>query len=165
MLGRLQSEVVPDLIDCVGDASNLRLALRLALETFDVRRRFGAIRTRLVAVDGRLRASADRRVHAADARFRATAARLDSLSPLAVLGRGYAVCWNADRTAIVRDAATVQPGDQVHVKLERGELDCAVTSHGDTQARHEPQRSANSNTSIRARLPDCWAAICRSDYC
>jgi exodeoxyribonuclease VII large subunit len=110
-------------------------ALRLALETFDVRRRFGAIRTRLVAVDGRLRASADRRVHAADARFRATAARLDSLSPLAVLGRGYAVCWNADRTAIVRDAAAVQPGDQVHVKLERGELDCAVTSHGDTETR------------------------------
>ena len=32
VLGRLQSEVVPDLIVCVGDASNLRLALRLALE-------------------------------------------------------------------------------------------------------------------------------------
>ena len=32
MLGRLQSDVNPDLIVCVGDASNLRLALRLALE-------------------------------------------------------------------------------------------------------------------------------------
>ncbi len=48
------------------------------------------------------------------------------LSPLAVLGRGYAVCWNADRTAIVRDAAAVKEGERVHVKLERGELDCAV---------------------------------------
>jgi exodeoxyribonuclease VII large subunit len=101
-------------------------ALRLALESFDVRRRFGAVRTRLVAADGRLRSSADRRLHAADARFRATAARLESLSPLAVLGRGYAVCWNADRTAIVRDAATVERGERVHVKLERGELDCDV---------------------------------------
>ena len=101
-------------------------ALRLALETFDVRRRFGTIRTRLVAANGRLRSSADRRIHAADARFRATAARLDSLSPLAVLGRGYAVCWNADRSAIVRDAASVRRGEQVHVKLERGELDCEV---------------------------------------
>ena len=32
VLGRLQSDVNPDLIVCVGDASNLRLALRLALE-------------------------------------------------------------------------------------------------------------------------------------
>ena len=32
VLGRLQSEVTPDLIVCVADASNLRLALRLALE-------------------------------------------------------------------------------------------------------------------------------------
>jgi exodeoxyribonuclease VII large subunit len=110
-------------------------ALRLALETFDVRRRFGTIRTRLVAADGRLRSSADRRIHAADARLRGTAARLDSLSPLAVLGRGYAVCWNADRTAIVRDASTVNAGEKVHVKLERGELDCSVTSHGDTETR------------------------------
>ena len=101
-------------------------ALRLALETFDVRRRFGTIRTRLVAADGRLRSSVDRRIHAADARLRGTAARLDSLSPLAVLGRGYAVCWNADRTAIIRDAAAVHQGDRVHVKLERGELDCDV---------------------------------------
>jgi exodeoxyribonuclease VII large subunit len=110
-------------------------ALRLALETFDVRRRFGTIRARLVAADGRLRSSIDRRTHAADARLRGTAARLDSLSPLAVLGRGYAVCWNADRTAIIRDAAAVQQGDRVHVKLERGELDCSVTSHGDTETR------------------------------
>ena len=108
--------------------------LRLALEQFDVRRRFGTIRTQLVAVDGRLRSAVDRQVHAADARLRGAAARLDSLSPLAVLARGYAVCWNADRTAIIRDAAAVERGDRVHVKLERGELDCAVTGHGPTDA-------------------------------
>ena len=110
--------------------------LRFALERFDLRRRFGAIRTRLVAADGRLRSFADRRVHAADARLRGAAARLDSLSPLAVLARGYAVCWNADRTAIIRDAATVERGDRVHVKLERGELECAVTSRGDADGLH-----------------------------
>ena len=69
-----------------------------------------AQRARLAAVDGRLLTGVGRRMHGADARFRATAARLDSLSPLAVLGRGYAVCWNADRSAIVRDASTVESG-------------------------------------------------------
>ena len=32
VLGRLKDEIAPDLVVCVGDASNLRLALRLALE-------------------------------------------------------------------------------------------------------------------------------------
>ena len=101
-------------------------ALRLKLETFDVRRRFGTIRARLAAGDGRLRAAVAECQHEAHARLGRTAARLETLSPLAVLGRGYAVAWNADRTAILRDAATVSPGDRVHVTLERGELDCDV---------------------------------------
>src|SRR5258705_7928103 len=58
-------------------------ALRLKLETFDVRRRFGTIRTRLVEADGRLRTATGRRVHNADARLGSAAARLQSLSPLA----------------------------------------------------------------------------------
>jgi exodeoxyribonuclease VII large subunit len=78
--------------------------LRLSLETFDVRRRFGAARARLVGIEGRLLGAASQRRHVADMRLRNAAARLETLSPLAVLGRGYAVCWNADHTAIVRDA-------------------------------------------------------------
>ena len=101
-------------------------ALWRALEMFDLRRRLGRIRTRLVAADGRLAGASARSRHRADGRLRATAARLEALSPLAVLGRGYAVCWNADRTAVVRDAAAVTKGDRVRVTLARGELDCHV---------------------------------------
>jgi exodeoxyribonuclease VII large subunit len=130
MLGRRTDDVSHQLLRAIrtrlGRRERAYQALRLALERFEVGRRFAAVRTRLVAADGRLRANVDRRMHAADARLRANAARLESLSPLAVLGRGYAVCWNADRTAIIRDAATVASGDKVHVKLERGELDCTV---------------------------------------
>ena len=137
MRGRRADDLSHQLLRAVrgqlGRRERLYQMLRLALERFDVRRRFGASRTRLVGVDGRLRSSVDRQVHAADARLRGTAARLESLSPLAVLARGYAVCWNEDRTAIVRDAAAVKRGDRVHVKLERGELDCDVTGHGTTE--------------------------------
>ena len=52
--------------------------------------------------------------------------RLESLSPLAVLGRGYAVCWNEDRTAILRTASSVTAGARVHVTLHEGELSCRV---------------------------------------
>jgi exodeoxyribonuclease VII large subunit len=101
-------------------------SLRLALETFDLRRRLAGLRTRLVAGDGRLSAVRDRRRHTLDARLGAAVARLESLSPLAVLARGYAVCWNGDRTQIVRDASALSIGDRVTVTVQHGELACEV---------------------------------------
>jgi exodeoxyribonuclease VII large subunit len=100
--------------------------LRLALETFDLRRRIALIHARLGRVDAALRAAVVRTHHRADGRFRNQAARLDSLSPLGVLARGYAVCWDAGRTRIIRDAGTVAAGDPVRVTLHRGELECTV---------------------------------------
>jgi exodeoxyribonuclease VII large subunit len=109
--------------------------LRRALDARDPRRRFAEMRTRLVGADGRLGTALARRRHAADTRLRDAAARLDSLSPLAVLGRGYAVCWNEDRTAIIRNAAAVRVGDRVSVTLQHGELHCDVMGHGDAETR------------------------------
>ena len=100
--------------------------LRLALEARDVRRRLAAIRGRLTAGDGRLYAAARRNRDRADARFRVLVGRLENLSPLGVLARGYAVCWNADRTAIISRASAVTPGDRVRVTLNEGELHCDV---------------------------------------
>jgi exodeoxyribonuclease VII large subunit len=54
------------------------------------------------------------------------AAQLDALSPLAVLGRGYALCWNDARTGIIRSSSSVSPGDCVRVTLAEGELGCRV---------------------------------------
>jgi exodeoxyribonuclease VII large subunit len=101
-------------------------ALRQRLEQRDLPRRLAAIHSRLTAAEGRLTGAAHRTRHRADTRFRALAGRLENLSPLAVLGRGYAVCWNADKTAIVRSAASVEPGDRVHVTLANGEIGCRV---------------------------------------
>jgi exodeoxyribonuclease VII large subunit len=101
-------------------------ALRLQLETLDVGRRLTAVGARLGAADRRLETAFARRHQADEAALRSAVARLESLSPLAVLGRGYAVCWNEDRTRVIRDAAAVANGDRVRVTLDRGELDCEV---------------------------------------
>jgi exodeoxyribonuclease VII large subunit len=104
--------------------------LRRRLDGCDIGRRLGAINTRLVAADGRLTSAIVRHHHRADAQLRETAGRLDTLSPLAVLGRGYAVAWNADKTRVLRDAAAVRSGELVQVTLANGELTCEVRAAG-----------------------------------
>jgi exodeoxyribonuclease VII large subunit len=101
-------------------------ALRLQLEQFDLRRRLGRVRARLVGVDANLRAAAAHRHHRAEARLHTCAARLGSLSPLAVLARGYAVVWDQSRTRVIRKAFEVKPGDAVRITLSEGELSCEV---------------------------------------
>jgi exodeoxyribonuclease VII large subunit len=67
------------------------------------------------------------------ARLAAALARIDALSPLAVLGRGYAICRRSDDDAIVRRAADVAAGDRVRVRLAEDSLDCTVdTAHEGT---------------------------------
>ena len=53
------------------------------------------------------------------------AARLNALSPLAILGRGYAICRDGHGT-VLKQASDVSPGEVVCVSLARGELDCRV---------------------------------------
>lgn len=100
--------------------------LARALARFDPRHRLAAIRARLAACDGRLAAAGRHGVQAARARLRVAAAALDGLSPLAVLGRGYALVWDEARTRILRDAAAVRPGERISVTLARGELKATV---------------------------------------
>jgi exodeoxyribonuclease VII large subunit len=100
--------------------------LRLRLEARDLRRHLATLRGRLAQADSGVTTAAARTHDRAAGRVTALAARLDTLSPLAVLARGYAVCWNSERTAIVRSASAVEPGDRVRVTLHEGELDCEV---------------------------------------
>jgi exodeoxyribonuclease VII large subunit len=60
------------------------------------------------------------------ARLQAGVARIEALSPLAVLGRGYSICARADDDAIVRRAADVAAGDAVRVRLAEDLIDCTV---------------------------------------
>jgi len=130
MRGRLASELSHALATAMRGRVRIRdrrlQALQRQLAERDLGRRLGSIRTRLVGADGRLTGAIAGRRHRAKAALAQAAGRLDVLSPLAVLHRGYAVCWNADRTEIIRDAERTAPGDRVRVTLDRGELDCEV---------------------------------------
>ena len=102
--------------------------LRRRLERRDARQVLAALVGRVERADDRLRHRIGARQARADAQVRQLAGRLDALSPLAVLGRGYAVCWNEARTSIIRTRTAVQPGDAVRVTLADGDIGCRVES-------------------------------------
>ena len=58
-------------------------------------------------------------------RFSALAAALDAMSPLKVLGRGYAMAQDEGGN-ILKSAGEVSPGDRINVKLGQGALRCTV---------------------------------------
>ena len=58
-------------------------------------------------------------------RFAALASSLDALSPLRVLGRGYALAQTEDGT-VLRSAAQTAAGERIRVRLAQGQLVCDV---------------------------------------
>jgi exodeoxyribonuclease VII large subunit len=74
----------------------------------------------------RLPEAARRGLERAELRLGAVAGKLDAISPLKVLGRGYAIADS--RGNILTRAAQVKKGDPVRVRLSEGEINCEVTS-------------------------------------
>ena len=75
----------------------------------------------------RLLAAQERRLSDARHGFVRAAAALDALSPLKVLGRGYAVA--SDETGrVLRSVAEAEVGAQIALRLRDGSLGCRVES-------------------------------------
>ncbi|MBQ1459707.1 MAG: exodeoxyribonuclease VII large subunit [Oscillospiraceae bacterium] len=58
-------------------------------------------------------------------KFAQLTAKLDALSPLKVLGRGYAMAQRTDGT-VLRSSEQVEPGDLIRVRLADGSIGCTV---------------------------------------
>jgi exodeoxyribonuclease VII large subunit len=54
---------------------------------------------------------------------------LDAVSPLATLGRGFAVVTRADDGELLRDAARAPVGTEIEARLSKGRLRARVTAH------------------------------------
>ncbi len=89
-------------------------------------RRLNPLRQQLDDLAHRLGKAAQHRVESQRGRFGAAAGRLEALSPLAVLARGYSICRKWPGGPVIRQAAEVQVGEMVAVTLAEGELVCSV---------------------------------------
>lgn len=82
-------------------------------------------------VAGERRAAADRmaaRLASANEKLGVAAGRLEALSPLRVLARGYAIVNKEGERAPVTNAADLAPGDDVRLQLARGRAAARILS-------------------------------------
>jgi exodeoxyribonuclease VII large subunit len=106
------------------------------LESTDFRALIAIKSGRLDALDQRLSRAAQARLEVQRRQLAVASGKLDMLSPLAVLGRGYALAKDEAGNLISR-AAMVSAGQKLALRFEDGEIGCRAESrHRDT----EPQR-------------------------
>lgn len=60
----------------------------------------------------------------ADRRLASLAGKLDALSPLKVLSRGYSIAQK--NGAVVKKAAELEPGDKLSLRMTDGTIACVV---------------------------------------
>ena len=106
----------------IRDRYNLS-ASRLTPQT--VMARLAAAESRLTLLDHRRKAEAKRCVNAKIDALKLQIAKLDALSPLAVLIRGYSITQAVDGR-VLRDPSETKPGDRLVIRLEKGKLDAEV---------------------------------------
>ncbi|MDR3774751.1 MAG: exodeoxyribonuclease VII large subunit, partial [Terracidiphilus sp.] len=102
-------------------------ALAAAVLRHDPRQHLAQARERLQAGRNRLQRTLERLFHAHASALRSLDARLHSLSPLAVLDRGYALVLNAEG-GVVRSVAQIGPGDPLTTRLADGVFTSRVES-------------------------------------
>jgi exodeoxyribonuclease VII large subunit len=122
MFGRVAS-----LRQRVADLSNRRV-FRQPLE------RPRELERRLDDIDQRLRLAVRRRLELGSAKLAAIAGKLDSLSPLNVLGRGYSLTRTKTDGHVVRSVADVAVGQEVDILIADGQLSARIESTASPQA-------------------------------
>lgn len=103
------------------------LRLEERLREKDPRRRLHEERARLAALRERLARAVEAKTAARRQAFGAHRARLEALSPLGVLARGYAIAFTAEGEA-VRSPEEVRPGERLQLELAEGALEIEVVA-------------------------------------
>jgi exodeoxyribonuclease VII large subunit len=83
-------------------------------------------RTRLRVAENKLVSVVNANLENKRRHIAVASAALDALSPLAVLGRGYALATRAETGEIVRSYKTITPGERLNLRLAEGAVRCHI---------------------------------------
>jgi len=124
-LDRARQRLEDALRDQLGSRQQLLRTLRERLQSQHPRERLHRLEREVARLEQKLKALAGRTLAARRHRYEGLTGRLDALSPLKVLARGYAVAFDQRGHALLQ-ASQVQPGERVRVRLHEGELSAEV---------------------------------------
>jgi exodeoxyribonuclease VII large subunit len=96
-----------------------------AVRHYDARRLLGGMRQQLDARMAAITAAVRTRLLERRSRLEQLAGQIEALSPLAILGRGYALVFDSSGK-LLKDATRVKPGDEIAARLARGQLTATV---------------------------------------
>jgi exodeoxyribonuclease VII large subunit len=91
------------------------------------RHRLEALRAHAAVLHQRLAGTMGMKLGAIERRLSLAARTLDAVSPLATLGRGFAVVSRVDDGILLRDAAQAPEGTEIEARLSKGRLRARVT--------------------------------------
>ncbi len=104
-----------------------------ALSLLSPSQRIARGRDALTAAHSRLLRAVRNEPERGRARFRMLAAKLHALSPLAILGRGYALVWKQPEGVLIRDVAQLERDDTVRLRFGKGEATATIqNTEGDS---------------------------------
>lgn len=126
-LDELTADMRSHALDALGERRARLELLTRRLYTRHPRAVLASARAELGPLDVRLESALRRRLARAEARLSDAAVRLDGLSPLTILGRGYAIATRPDGRAL-RSSEEVTVGDELSLRLGRGRVKSRVVS-------------------------------------
>jgi len=97
-----------------------------AVRHYDLRRVLAGIRGELDAVTAAMASAMKNQLLQNKVRIERIGRALETLSPLAILERGYALVFD-EAGQLVKDAAAVSAGEEISVRVARGEIGAVVS--------------------------------------
>ena len=116
-------------VSLITEQRNILSSLNAAFRYASPDRRVQSERQRVDELLRRVHSSLLHRIQLQSTHVKGMQRRLEALSPLAVLGRGYAVVTRKEDGSVISRVAQTQPGQQVAIRVSDGQVDAEVKDH------------------------------------
>lgn len=122
-----QTRLAASTLNLLSEHKNILSSLTAQLRYFSPARHIQSEAQRVDELSRRMLSLMIHRIQLQSAQIKGMTSRLDALSPLAVLARGYAVVTRKDDGSVVSRLALAKHGEQIRVRVSDGQFDAEIS--------------------------------------